>query len=198
MTKRWDRDRFKIVSRQVGDGYQRVYQIFCWECDGGGEIIDGTRSGMPPEMVAKKFAVLGWDVGPNAGRDHCPSCVDRKPEPKVIAMKADPPRIPTRGDRRRIIDALEEHYDAARERYKSSWTDKGLSHKLDLPVAWVAEERERAYGPDVNEQAAKRTHETQAIRAEMEQVQTQLLAQFDALEARLKQLEADTSYKGAA
>lgn len=194
---RWDRTRFKAISRQVGAGYQRIYQAFCWQCSGVGEIVDSTRIGLPPEMIAKKFSGLGWHIGPNANRDHCPACI-RKPEPKVTYMKAEPPRVPTREDRRKIIDALEEHYDAGRERYKASWTDKALANKLGLPAAWVAEERDRAYGPETNEQAANRTAETQAIREEMERVQTELLAQFDSLEARLKKLEVDLSYRGAA
>lgn len=203
MTRRLDHDRFKGVSRRVGDGYRKAWEAVCCGCSAIGEVVDAGRTALPPEVIAKKLRQQGWDLGASAAQDRCPTCVHPKPEPRVIPMKAepakaDPPRTPTREDRRRVIDALEEHYDADHERYRASWTDKALAAKLGLPAAWVAEERDRAYGPDTNEQAANRTAETEAIRLDMERVQTELLAQFDALEARLKKLEVDLSYRGAA
>lgn len=190
---RWDRNRFRYVSRPTGDGFQRVCQARC-ACGALGEIVDSTRSSLPPELVAKKFSLLGWDIGANADRDRCPLCT----KPKVVPMKAEPPRLPTREDRRRVTEALEAHYDVKNERYTASWSDKALAAQLGMPVGWVAEERDRAYGPDVNEKNAERASEAAAIRAEMERLQSELIVQFDLLDGRLKRLEVDVSYAAKA
>lgn len=196
MSKRWDRTRFKAISRLIGDRHQRVWQAFCWECAKGAELVDSTQAGMPPEMVAKKFTVMGWSVGHNASRDRCPDC-SNKPKTNVVPMKAEPPRQPTREDRRRIIDALEEHYDTAHERYTANWSDKALAAKLSLPLAWVAEERDRAYGPDVNEAAEKRSLAVVALEKRLSELEEQSLRGLDEMRAAINALKTDLSYMAA-
>lgn len=72
------------------------------------------------------------------------------------AMAAEPPRQPTQADNRRILDALTAHYDEELQRYRKAFSDAALAEALAVPRAWIADVRERFYGPDVNEAAAER------------------------------------------
>jgi hypothetical protein len=68
-------------------------------------------------------------------------------------VQAEQPRQPTREDRRRIQDELDAIYDIPGQRYRASWKDEAVAAKLAMPRAWIAEERDRAYGPEANEAA---------------------------------------------
>lgn len=61
---------------------------------------------------------------------------------------ADPPRTPGRDDWRRIREALDDAYLSDRDCYAKNGSDRLLAERLNVPRAWVSEERERAYGPD--------------------------------------------------
>lgn len=76
---------------------------------------------------------------------------------------ADPPRQPTPADRRRIQEALDQHYAVDVGRYRANFSDKALGAQLKVPPAWIAEERERAFGPDGNEAQADAAAKLQAI-----------------------------------
>lgn len=69
----------------------------------------------------------------------------------VSAALAAPPRSPTREDRRKILDALDDGYLVDKGCYAGEATDQSLADRLKVPRAWVAEERERAFGPDACE-----------------------------------------------
>lgn len=91
------------------------------------------------------------------------------PSPSEPDMPAEPPPKPSREQIRAIQNALDEHYlcspQAGGGCYRKSWSDAALAEKLKTPRAWVSEERERAYGPDVCEDdlaGAKRLGELEA------------------------------------
>ena len=122
-------------------------------------------------QVITKLQSDGWSYVKRVLR--CPKCeAERKakePEmaqtieqtPKAIA----PARQPTPKQTRLIILALEDAYDDAAKRYKNSITDKTLAEDLGdgiLP-GWVAEQREKLFGPAGNE-------ELDAIRADIERL----------------------------
>lgn len=110
------------------------------------------------------------------------------PEPKAVTM-ADPPPISTLEERRRIRDALDAHYDEGAGRYRSSFSDKALAATLNVPEKWVRDLREAmGFGPDVNEKAAIRAADIDALRADLSKLQSDLLERFDALERRVKKL----------
>lgn len=77
-------------------------------------------------------------------------------EPEEPPMAAEPPRQPSQADNRRILDALTAHYDEDAARYRKAFSDEALAKALDMPRAWIADVRERFYGPDVNEATAER------------------------------------------
>lgn len=71
-------------------------------------------------------------------------------------MAAEPPRIATQADNRRILDALAEHYDEARSLYRRAFSDASVAQALNVPRAWVEDVRTRFFGPDTNEAAIER------------------------------------------
>lgn len=76
---------------------------------------------------------------------------------KPLDIKVEPPREPTREERRRIIDALDLDYDTKAERYRGSTTDKSLAAALDMPWRWVSDLRAQLYGDhDRNEAEEQR------------------------------------------
>ncbi len=87
------------------------------------------------------------------------------PTTNVQPLKAVAPRQATTEDRRRILDALEEHYDVGRKCYRGKTDDAVLADLLKVPRAWVAEVRDLVFGPNVNEvrvDAPKRIDELSA------------------------------------
>ena len=61
--------------------------------------------------------------------------------------KADPPREATKDQRRRIVLTLDEHYDTKASVYIGDMSDQAIARQLNVPVAWVAREREDLFGP---------------------------------------------------
>lgn len=87
-------------------------------------------------------------------------------------IAADPPRKPTREQRRLILGALDDSYDPVRKCYLAGHTDKSVAGKMNIPWAWVAEIRDEFFGPEGNEdtyrvmeelEAVKKSHEATAI-----------------------------------
>lgn len=196
MSKRWDRARFKCVSQSIGGSYQRAWQAICRDCSEIDTLPDASKTGLPPEFLAKKFTSRGWIIGATATRDLCPTCAV-KIQLKVIPMKAEAPIQPTRHNRRSVIDALEEHYDARLERYNANWSDKALAAKINMPTAWVAEERERAYGPDVNEAINARSQAVSGLEKRLGEIEDATLKALDDMRAEINKLKIDISYKAA-
>lgn len=66
--------------------------------------------------------------------------------PAEEPRRAPPPPKPTVADRRRIGEALDEHYDTDAGRYRKAFSDDAVAQKLNVPRAWVAEVRAFSYG----------------------------------------------------
>lgn len=102
------------------------------------------------------FNLWGWTT-----TNPTPPKVENQAQPEPPKVKeeavgevvtiAESPRAPTPAENRRIMDALDEHYDSERGRYRQSFNDAAVSHKLDLPRAWVKKVREEFFGPEANE-----------------------------------------------
>jgi hypothetical protein len=193
VSKRWGVDRFRRTTRKAGDRYRRVWQALCFECAREGEILDSSHSGLPPDLIAKKFTALGWRIGPNAQRDHCPQCIAAHEEKPP--MKAEEPPKPTVEQRRRIREALDTHYLENKNCYAKNHSDKSVAAGLKVPPAWVLEVREACgYGPDVNEAAQQRSAELDALEKKLASVQDELLTRFDELAKEIARLKVDRSY----
>lgn len=83
---------------------------------------------------------------------------------KVLAGASDqPPREPTREQKREIIGLLMEVYDCEAGRYRGGETDKTVADTIGGGVlpGWVAAEREDNFGPDGG------SDEMEALRAEL-------------------------------
>lgn len=72
------------------------------------------------------------------------------------APAAQPPRNPTPPENRRVLDAMDAHYDADRQMYRGSFTDEAVAQQLKVPRAWVTKVRADFYGPETNEAALMR------------------------------------------
>ena len=183
---------FTKASRQVGDGRQTVWVLEC-DCGFREEVVDSTAGGMPPPLICSKFEQRGWDVGKRPGQDTCRSCklkainekATRRDELKKEAAiatvneapkpTAEPPRDPTREEKRRILESLEEHYLSDKGCYSKSFSDDAVSKRLNVPRAWVGRLRDEFYGPDVSEDSIREASER--------------VTRLDGLEKRARDLE---------
>lgn len=102
------------------------------------------------------------------------------------AVSAEPPRAATPPENRRIIEALDTHYDTAHQCYLGAMTDKALAEALNLPAAWIGKMRESVYGPERNQAAdvaAKALREQWEL---LSKIETDFLAEMDKFDARMK------------
>lgn len=161
-----DRSSFAVHSRWNKDtrSHYRVQEACCSSCGRTEEIADHSDRLKPVSVMAGYFRRQGWHIAARRAGDLCPTCCTSKPKardlpavgandttPQEPVMQAEPPRVATREDRRRITDALDDHYDPKANRYLKNFSDKVVAEKLKVPAAWVAEVREFSFGPNVNE-----------------------------------------------
>ncbi len=109
-----------------------------------------------------------------------------EPEP----LRADPPPQPTRMDKRRIKEALDDHYNVEHQMYRGSVNDRALAEQLDVPPAWVSELREDLYGPAESEADEKTLAEVKAIADQLGQIETDILKAYEHFEDEVKALNA--------
>lgn len=121
----------------------------------------GTKEYFAPtgqkSSAQKYFQNRGWTLGRSPNMDMCATCQkpDRKQTAKVIKMEPKAPktepRTATLEDRKRIREKVAEHY--LDNGYEPPWTDKLIAESLKYPVAWIAEVREFAFGPEGSNEA---------------------------------------------
>lgn len=68
-------------------------------------------------------------------------------EGNVVQATAESPREMTKVERRAVHAKLDEVYQDEEHGYRPGWSDAQVARDLSIPVAWVADERERAFGP---------------------------------------------------
>lgn len=201
-------DAFPMESRTVDGHSRRARTITCDQCGFGAHLLENSAGSLPPDVVAKKFIARGWKV---SGSRICPRCqagkkpmspaarraafcaindVERKPPENNVMSAAPAVRIATAEERRRIREALEDHYDEDAGRYRSSFSDKALAAKLDVPLKWVADLRDACgYGPDRSEATDQRNAEIETLKLEIAKLQADLIERFDELERRCNKLQ---------
>jgi hypothetical protein len=188
-----------------GDRGQEQARCTCDEC--GADLIvaaaHGTRGDFARKMgagrngfaqvplrnegqVITKLQSAGWSYVKRVLR--CPACEANrkaKDEPEMATQPAPQPTVtairqPTQKQIRLIILALEDAYDDTAKRYKATNTDKTVALDLGdgIMPAWVAEQREKLFGPAGNEEA-------DIIRAEIEKIRKEFSDKLDALAKRL-------------
>ncbi len=99
--------------------------------------------------AATKIQKMGWSyIGK---RLRCPTCeAARKVKDVKVkddkTVKTEPP-VPTRAQKRSIMDLLEDVYDVESECYCQGDTDETVAGVLGLPPAWIEQLREEFFGP---------------------------------------------------
>lgn len=210
-------ERFRLLTEVEGGQPVQFYAPECDRCNFPTKIrFTGKR--LPPEALLNILRKRGWDAGNSLV---CPRCKEGKrpmspaarraafcaisktkradearPAPiEEVPVMAEPPRVPTPEERRRIRDALDEHYLEDKACYSKSWSDKALAAKLAMPTKWVSDLREaNGLGPDASEAAAQHAAAVEAVAARLAEVQADLLKQFDQIEKEVRKLQIDQSY----
>ncbi|MFC5370916.1 hypothetical protein ACFPIF_00015 [Brevundimonas faecalis] len=195
---------FRVVCEQEGGVWVRFRTLTC-RCGAEGRIKDTGKRLLASSPVADAFRRLGWtSVKPDRGV--CPVCSAPKPKPapapKEIVMAVEPPRQPTTADRRRIRDALLDHYDEDGGFYRGEQSDRTLGETLNVPFAWVSSMRDAmGLGADKSEASQAYTAEVMAMKEELRRLQDEFLAAFakrcDDLERRISAAER-RGYRSAA
>lgn len=139
------------VMEQVGGHQQAVWKVTCSDC--GKESIVGHSIVDKRSDAFKHFEKDGWKYyDRKSAKVFCKSCLARHavefPPKKGNEMSekvAIKPSEPAREDLRLINEALHTYYE--KDNYADGFTDDVLARDLNVPVAWVARERERSFGP---------------------------------------------------
>lgn len=151
----WKAERMTVAGTTVSG-----YRVAC-RCGSVSHILGqdmGKR--LAAEMIPLKFEQRGWSIGRKPEDDKCPICVKAErlakrpptPAPKKTESKmttVDLPRKPTRDQRRRVMEELDDKYPVAERGYKAGHSDESVAKHLNVPRAWVTELREQLYGPEV-------------------------------------------------
>ncbi|MCA6280673.1 hypothetical protein [Phenylobacterium sp.] len=196
-------EMFPATTEMVAGRWVKYRNITCSKCDFVARVTNPQKPSV--EFLTKKFQSFGWRIGP----PHlCPKCVGRqankiepaqvealrqtKPE---IVMVAEPPKTPTIEQRRRMRDALDEHYNEDASCYRASFSDKAVAAKLDMPEKWIADLREaNGFGPNVNEAAKNASRALDELEKRLNDHETAVLSELDALRRDLNKLKLDRSY----
>ncbi|MEI6439037.1 MAG: Arm DNA-binding domain-containing protein [Alphaproteobacteria bacterium] len=196
-------DVFPCVIEQHEGQMVKHRNIVCDDCGFTSRIREKGGPSLPIEMLTKKFQSYGWRVGPP---HTCPKCqsAKSKPAPHVVAalpqqkepaMTAEQPKQPTIEQRRKIRDALDEHYLEDAGCYRAAFSDKSLAAKLEFPAKWVADLREaNGYGPDANENARKANAAIDLLERRLTEMENRHLEDLDAIRKEINRLKIDRAY----
>lgn len=160
--------RFARVSQPYGAKHRTAWRIACTVCAATLDLTASFGDGKRDEGLAHNFRNRGWRVGKKPADDLCPACATaprlrqppaaapHSPEPAAMPQThevppAQPPAAPSREDRRAIHEAIDARWDAGRDAYAGSASDRSIGAALDRPWAWVAEVRAAFFGErDIN------------------------------------------------
>lgn len=132
-------------------------------CPNHHEVVDSGNQLNNFHKCKEKFERDGWKIGKKQTDFLCDvhNAEAKKAKAKSIPMsppthepmgtslmpaKADPPQQPTRVQWDTIAEALDDHYDKLKERYRGDYSDKKVADLAGVGWAYVAEERKRRYG----------------------------------------------------
>lgn len=141
------------------DGTGPCARVSCDSC--GAEITIKTQHercrGEVPRLVTgnaiRKLQSQGWSA--SATRQTCPACVAAKrsklkEEPEMTATTDIP--LPSRDQKREIMQMLNDVYDMKAQRYRGEESDHSVAHALGIERwGWVSQIRDEFFGPEGNE-----------------------------------------------
>ena len=175
------------------EGVSQV-EVRCSSCD-----ATARRNAEPnirPQVVARWFRQIGWDVQGEGKSATCPNC-NRKPEPLPnVAMQS---REALR-QQRLLYQLLDHHFDAELGTYDEGFSDQEIADRTGFAIGYVIEAREAAYGALVDqeleafgellrEQAQAFTQERRDLRAELKKLEAELELTTERTEALLAKRE---------
>jgi hypothetical protein len=159
--------------------------------------------------VTRKFEAIGWKIGKTAKGNLCPGCFAKvkqasaKTKPakekeevmsseKVVPITpppaVEPPRAMTRDDGRIIFNKIDENYAGESVGYALGWSDERIAKDLGVPRAWVAEIRDKYFGPDIDEKHTQVLAEAKALLAETNATAAALMKRIDMLAQTIKSM----------
>ena len=145
------------------------FRIRNWSMDTSGKGVCGQCRGLPTpqtyklqkdpdykhKLLAIRDGVIAEGAQPAKPRP-LPAAPTYTPPPAIMHREPPPNDTPTpsREQRRDISNVLNWVYDLNAQKYPGTWTDAAVAREVGEGILpeWVADERERAYGPagDVN------------------------------------------------
>lgn len=193
-----------LVPSGADDGSMvHAHVLTCHLCGAEDSIRSSNSKPLPEEVVRRKFQQKGWITGKNDKRklDTCPTCIEAaKTNGAVITMAPEPIPVvketpmttrpdPSRSDRRKIRDALDEHYIEDKG-YAKDMTDAKLADRLNVPRIWVEEMRVMLYGDETtNEEAEQIKAEMTKIRKALVEAETDAYKVLTTLDDKIKSLQ---------
>ena len=166
-----DCDFYHVPPAFGGDGGRPRVAINCCSCNAS-ESFAVTHGGttVSQDIAEKNFRNRGWTLGRDRKHDLCQSCkIERRarrtgakpedlmaknvppPQPVVLlapVAKADPPREPTKDERRLIFGKLDQVYLDEKRGYEKGWSDARVAGGVGVPRAWVEAIRAMNFGEE--------------------------------------------------
>lgn len=177
---------FQDVSSSYGRKGQPRRKACCDHCPR--EEVICCPKGAPGHAI-KKIQEMGWSLIKKDLR--CPKCEAQR-KARNMNQKAKPvasARQPTRAQRRDIHLLLVDCYDCDKERYQRGDTDETLAEVLSVMPGWVAEIREKDFGPDGgNEDIEALTGQCEAFLKDARTLVAKRDKETDAMAAAIKQV----------
>jgi hypothetical protein len=97
---------------------------------------------MPAAQIRIQCERDSWTIDKKWKQSRCKACAGKENQMnKAIPVPAKRPSL------RVLMSLLEEHYCTEANQYDEGWTDERISKDADCSVAYVAEIREREFGP---------------------------------------------------
>jgi hypothetical protein len=181
----------------------RVAKVRCSKCPAHELIrVAGRHKMLPTEALEGLIRQRGWRPGPTRKRDVCPICSSRrqaieKPSARKdqpmseteLKLKAEPPRKPSRDDKRLIYAAIEDVWLGEDKGYQSGCSDQTVAKGLGVPRKWVEDVRTEMFGEvagneDIQALAAK----LDTLRSELVAFQGRMMSELDKVERAAKPL----------
>jgi ribosome-binding protein aMBF1 (putative translation factor) len=201
-------DRFSLTRDQEAGPQVTVECAGCGAVEATGTVTMGGHK-VQAIHAEQHFRAKGWNIGATPKKTLCPTCarpekpplaplppqperpLEPLPELPPLPPKAEPPREPTVAERRRIVDALDEHYNIDNALYRQSWSDTALAAKLNLPRAWVTDIRTLLFGKaDANENSALKLAAVERLEVRLREVTEEVMTRLVSIETELAKLRA--------
>ncbi len=122
----------------------------------------------------------------------------KEPEPMnatVTPIASSSPRQPSREDKRRVLEKLNEVYDGEETGYSRDWSDAKVAASLSVPPRWVTDLRVEFHGENAgneatDKEAKARRRAINELRADIERIESRLLSTLADTERAIGPLKA--------